>query len=178
MDPVEPLRDADRSPSPWLHCAPLPPCYPDFLLQETRGAASAARRLEGAAMPLNVMGTELRVCCLNPAAGFTRDGQCTLYAEDLGEHTVCALMTDEFLRFSKARGNDLSTPRPDLAFPGLKAGDKWCLCVGRWIEALQTGAAPAIDLEATHVSVLQYVDLDTLKLHAAPPDPASKYSLN
>lgn len=100
--------------------------------------------------------------------GFYRDGYCRTGPDDLGRHTVCILATDEFLEFSKAAGNDLSTPRPEFAFPGVKDGDKWCLCVTRWQEAFEAGMAPMVDLEATHESALQVVDLDDLKRYAAP----------
>jgi uncharacterized protein (DUF2237 family) len=98
--------------------------------------------------------------------GFYRDGYCRTGADDLGLHTVCAVVSDSFLRFSKARGNDLSTPRPEYGFPGLKNGDKWCLCVERWKEALDAGCAPSVVLEACHVSALEFVDLADLKAHA------------
>ena len=92
----------------------------------------------------NVLGGELAPCSMDPLTGFYRNGCCETGPHDLGLHTVCAVMTDDFLAFSKARGNDLSTPRPDLAFPGLKAGDRWCLCASRWAEALEAGAAPPV----------------------------------
>lgn len=114
----------------------------------------------------NVLGTELRCCCTDPMTGFYRNGYCETGAADLGLHLVCAEMTDEFLAFSKARGNDLSTPRPEWEFPGLQAGDKWCLCVLRWREALEAGRAPRVDLEATHLSTLEFVDLEDLQTHA------------
>ena len=98
--------------------------------------------------------------------GFYRNGCCETGPHDLGLHTVCAVMTDEFLAFSKARGNDLSTPRPELAFPGLKAGDRWCLCAGRWKEALDAGMAPQVVLAATHEEMLAIVPLGVLKDHA------------
>jgi len=100
--------------------------------------------------------------------GFYRDGYCRTGADDLGLHTVCAVVSDAFLRFSKARGNDLSTPRPEYEFPGLSAGDKWCLCVERWKEALEEGCAPTVVLEACHISALEFVDLADLKAHAFP----------
>lgn len=99
--------------------------------------------------------------------GFYRDGYCRTGADDVGRHTVCILATDEFLEFSKAAGNDLSTPRPEFAFPGVKDGDKWCLCVTRWQEAFEAGMAPMVDLEATHDSALQVVNLEDLKKFAA-----------
>lgn len=112
------------------------------------------------------MGSELEECSQDPVTGFYRDGCCNTGAEDLGLHTVCAEMTDEFLVFSKARGNDLSTPNEQYEFPGLKAGDRWCLCVLRWKEALEADMAPRVVLNATHVSVLEFVDLEDLQRHA------------
>jgi uncharacterized protein (DUF2237 family) len=98
--------------------------------------------------------------------GFYRDGYCRTGVEDAGRHTVCILATDEFLEFSKAAGNDLSTPRPEYAFPGLKAGDKWCLVAVRWQQALEADMAPQVDLEATHESALEFISLDDLKKYA------------
>jgi len=117
-------------------------------------------------MATNVLGSELEVCSLTPCTGFYRDGKCHTGADDLGQHTVCAEMTAEFLEFSQSRGNDLSTPRPEMLFPGLKPGDRWCLCRERWEEALAAGRAPGIVLEATHISVLEFVSLETLQAHA------------
>jgi uncharacterized protein (DUF2237 family) len=114
----------------------------------------------------NVLGEELKDCSHNPLTGFYRDGCCRTGAEDVGIHTVCAQVSDEFLQFSKMRGNDLITPMPMYRFEGLKAGDKWCLCVLRWKEALEAGVAPLVDLEATHISALEFVSLDDLKKHA------------
>ncbi|AAK25622.1 conserved hypothetical protein [Caulobacter vibrioides CB15] len=115
----------------------------------------------------NVLGQELVPCSLDPVTGFYRNGCCETGPHDLGLHTVCAVMTRDFLAFSKAQGNDLSTPRPDLAFPGLKPGDRWCLCAGRWKEALDAGMAPQVVLEATHEEMLAVVPLGVLKDHAA-----------
>jgi uncharacterized protein (DUF2237 family) len=120
------------------------------------------------AMRTNVLGGPLACCCTSPLTGFYRDGYCRTGAEDVGLHTVCAVVTDSFLQFSKARGNDLSTPRPEYEFPGLKEGDKWCLCVERWKEALDAGCAPSVVLEACHVSALEFVDLADLRAHASP----------
>jgi uncharacterized protein (DUF2237 family) len=114
----------------------------------------------------NVLGTELKDCSNSPLTGFYRDGCCRTGAEDVGIHIVCAQVTEEFLNFSKAVGNDLITPMPIYQFPGLKPGDKWCLCVQRWQEALAAGVAPPVDLEATHISALEFVSLDDLKKHA------------
>ncbi len=117
----------------------------------------------------NVLGTPLEPCSLTPRTGFFRDGCCRTAKEDPGLHIVCAQMTDEFLAFSQRRGNDLSTPVPAYGFAGLQAGDRWCLCVQRWKEALQAGCAPPVVLEATHVSTLEFVDLDDLRRHAVHP---------
>ncbi len=114
----------------------------------------------------NVLGTELEECSLDPVTGFYRDGCCNTGAEDLGLHTVCAEMTDEFLAFSKSRGNDLSTPNEMYEFPGLKAGDRWCLCVLRWKEAFEANMAPRVVLNATHMSVLEFVNLEDLQQFA------------
>ena len=116
--------------------------------------------------PKNVLGTDLKTCCRDPMTGFYRDGSCRTGGGDLGLHIVCARMTDEFLEFSRTRGNDLITPIPEYGFPGLKAGDKWCLCVQRWKEAQEEGVAPPVVLEATHVSALEWVDLEELTAHA------------
>ncbi len=112
---------------------------------------------------MNVLGELLTECSFDPLTGFYRDGCCNTGPEDMGIHTVCALMTEEFLLFSKAKGNDLSTPRPEFGFKGLKAGDQWCLCAGRWYEAYREGCAPKVRLEATHEETLAIVPLDTLK---------------
>jgi uncharacterized protein (DUF2237 family) len=113
--------------------------------------------------PKNVLGGELQVCCTSPMTGFYRDGYCKTGANDLGRHTVCARVTDEFLEFSKSAGNDLSTPHPEWGFPGLKDGDKWCLCVLRWKEALEAGFAPPVILEATNEAALEVVSLSELE---------------
>lgn len=115
---------------------------------------------------LNVLGQELLLCSNAPLTGFFRNGCCETGPDDLGLHTVCAVMTAEFLAFSRRAGNDLSTPRPDLHFPGLKPGDRWCLCAPRWKEALDAGAAPGVVLEATHEETLAIVTLDVLKAYA------------
>lgn len=115
--------------------------------------------------PKNVLGTELKSCCTDPMTGFYRDGYCRTGIDDTGRHTVCVKVTDDFLQFSKAVGNDLSTPRPEFAFPGLKEGDQWCLCVLRWREALHAGVAPQVVLEACHESALQHVLIEDLQAH-------------
>lgn len=117
-------------------------------------------------MPTNVLGGKLQSCCQQPRTGFYRDGYCRTGAGDHGLHVVCAQVTREFLAFSLARGNDLVTPVPAADFPGLEPGDRWCLCVTRWKEALDAGVAPPVFLEATHASALEFVDLADLKKHA------------
>lgn len=114
----------------------------------------------------NVLGGELVSCSVSPRTGFYRDGCCNTGAGDVGLHIVCARMTEDFLRFSQDRGNDLVTPNPEYRFPGLKAGDQWCLCVLRWKEALDAGVAPPVVLEATHMSTLEFVTLEELREHA------------
>ena len=114
----------------------------------------------------NVMGGELLACSSSPMTGFFRNGCCETGPHDTGMHTVCAVMTADFLAFSKEVGNDLSTPRPELEFPGLKPGDRWCLCAPRWKEALDAGAAPKLVLEATHEETLAIVPLGVLKDYA------------
>ena len=114
----------------------------------------------------NVYGEPLRSCCTAPMTGFYRTGCCETGPEDVGAHVVCAEMTEEFLEFSKARGNDLSIPAPAFGFPGLRPGDRWCLCAARWREALEADVAPRVALMATHEVVLDYVALDDLKKNA------------
>jgi len=114
----------------------------------------------------NVLGGELVPCSMDPVTGFFRNGCCETGPHDVGMHTVCAVMTEEFLSYSKSVGNDLSTPRPDLGFQGLKAGDRWCLCAPRWKEALDAGAAPQLVLESTHEETLAIVPLGVLKDYA------------
>ena len=110
----------------------------------------------------NVLGTRLIACCLDPVTGYMRDGYCRTIDGDQGRHLVCAVMTSEFLAFSRSRGNDLITPMPSYQFPGLKPGDKWCLCIDRWIEAYQAGVAPNLYLEACNSKILEKVSLDIL----------------
>jgi uncharacterized protein (DUF2237 family) len=114
----------------------------------------------------SALGKPLEVCSVNPRTGFYRSGCCDTGAGDVGVHVVCAVMTEEFLAFTKSRGNDLSTPRPEFGFPGLKVGDRWCLCVKRWAEALEAGVSPPVVLEATHMAALEFVDLEDLKARA------------
>ena len=114
----------------------------------------------------NVLGLPLAPCSTQPLTGFFRDGACNTCAEDRGSHTVCAVMTAEFLAFSRYVGNDLSTPEPRYGFPGLKPGDRWCLCAGRFLQAHDEGCAPKVDLMATHARALEIVPLDVLDSHA------------
>lgn len=118
-------------------------------------------------MAKNVLGGDLETCSTNPMTGFLRDGCCNTGPGDLGMHLVCCVMTKEFLEFSKRRGNDLSTPVPEFLFPGLKPGDRWCLCAARWVEALQAGVAPKIVLEATHAVMLEFASMADLLAHKA-----------
>jgi len=112
------------------------------------------------------MGGPLRTCCTAPMTGFYRTGRCQTGLEDLGAHVICAELTDAFLAFSRKAGNDLSTPRPEFGFPGLRPGDRWCLCALRWMEALDAGVAPPVVLSATHEGALEFVSLEELQAHA------------
>jgi uncharacterized protein (DUF2237 family) len=114
----------------------------------------------------NVLGEKLETCSIRPLSGFYRSGCCETGPEDVGAHVVCAEVTAEFLAFSKRQGNDLSTPVPEIGFPGLQPGDRWCLCAGRWKEALAAGMAPRVALRATHAEALEYVTLAELKRYA------------
>jgi uncharacterized protein (DUF2237 family) len=116
----------------------------------------------------NVLGTDLKPCGMDPLTGFYRTGSCETGPDDRGVHTVCAVLTDEFLEFTKSKGNDLSRPLPQFGFPGLKAGQRWCLCAARWLEAEKAGSAPQVVLEATHEKTLSTVPLDTLKKYGVP----------
>ena len=116
---------------------------------------------------INVRGGELGTCSNEPLTGFYRDGCCNTSDQDGGCHTVCAVLTDAFLAFSRSRGNDLTTPNPAFGFPGLKAGDRWCLCASRWLEAYEAGCAPRVVLDATHRRTLEIVPLAALESHAA-----------
>lgn len=124
---------------------------------------------EGSPAPArNVLGTPLQICCIDPMTGFYRDGACRTGPHDHGVHVVCARVTAEFLEFSRARGNDLSSPAPQFGFRGLKPGDQWCLCAARWVEAEQAGMAPPVVLEATHEKALAFADLEVLMRYAVP----------
>ncbi len=114
----------------------------------------------------NVLGGKLAACCHNPLTGFYRDGYCRTGPGDHGLHTVCIEATAEFLAFSRSRGNDLSTPMPEYHFPGLRPGDRWCLCVTRWQEVFEAGVAPSVLLSACHISALEFVSLEDLRAHA------------
>lgn len=115
---------------------------------------------------LNVLGQELQPCSMRPLTGFFRNGACDTCPEDRGSHTVCAVMTAEFLAYSKYVGNDLSTPRPEFGFPGLKPGDAWCLCAGRFLQAHEEGCAPNLHLAATHNRALEVIPLEVLEAYA------------
>ena len=117
-------------------------------------------------LSINVYGKELETCCDNPKTGFFRNGMCDTCKEDIGIHTVCILATEDFLVFSEAVGNDLSTPRPEFNFPGLNPGNRWCLCAMRWKEAYEQGKAPPIFLESTHEATLKLVDFNILQQYA------------
>lgn len=117
--------------------------------------------------PKNVLGQPLQACCFEPMTGYYRDGFCNTGAADYGVHTVCAVMTDDFLSYTSSCGNDLSTPRPEYGFPGLKPGDKWCLCVSRWAEAEKAGKAPKVYLPGCHENSLKVVTLELLQSYSA-----------
>ena len=117
---------------------------------------------------INVFGLSLASCSREPLTGFFRDCSCNTCAQDTGSHTVCAVMTSEFLAFSKYLGNDLTTPRPEFGFAGLKTGDRWCLCAGRFLQANQEGCAPQVQLAATHQKALDIVPIEIMQLYAAP----------
>ncbi len=115
---------------------------------------------------INVFGEKLEVCGMEPTTGFYRDGKCNTCKEDVGSHTVCIEASKEFLEYSRFKGNDLSTPMPEFDFDGLKAGDRWCLCAARWLEALESERAPRIYLKRTHIKALEIVPLELLKKYA------------
>ena len=133
-------------------------CYYDFELEQ--------ESIAGVVMAKNVLGGELETCCTDPMTGWYRNGACDTGPGDHGLHLVCVLLTKDFLKFSKAMGNDLSTPVPAWGFPGLKAGDRWCLCATRWKEALEADLAPQVVLESTHMSMLEFATLEELQAHA------------
>ncbi len=120
----------------------------------------------------NVLGDDLQDCCNDPVTGFYRNGRCETGPEDRGVHVVCAELTEAFLAYTKAQGNDLSTPRPEFNFPGLNPGDRWCLCADRWKEALDAGVAPPVVLASSHEAALSHLSLDLLKAHALDADTA------
>ena len=120
-------------------------------------------------MARNVLGGELEPCSFDPLTGFARDGCCDNYGDDAGVHVVCAEMTEEFLAFSVAQGNDLVTPMPQYGFPGLTPGDRWCVCAPRWQEAFEAGVAPPVHLAATHARAVEWCSLEALRAHAAEP---------
>ncbi len=120
-------------------------------------------------MARNVLGGELEPCSFDPLTGFARDGCCTADGADMGVHIVCAQMTDEFLAFSVAQGNDLVTPVPEYGFPGLRPGDRWCVCAPRWQEAFEAGVAPPVHLAATHARAVEWCSPEALRAHAADP---------
>lgn len=121
---------------------------------------------------VNVVGGALLSCSSDPLTGFFRDGRCATGPEDAGSHSVCAVVTAEFLRFSALAGNDLSTPRPEWGFAGLSPGDRWCVCASRWLEALDAGCAPPIVLAATHAQALDVIPIEALIAHAEEPQPS------
>jgi uncharacterized protein len=118
-------------------------------------------------MAKNVLGTDLEECSRDPLTGFFRDGKCNTCGDDTGMHTVCVETTAEFLEFSRQVGNDLSTPMPQYRFPGLQPGDRWCVCLPRWLEALEAGVAPKLILKATHISAIEHIDMDILFAYGA-----------
>jgi uncharacterized protein (DUF2237 family) len=121
---------------------------------------------------VNVVGGTLLPCSSDPLTGFYRNGCCSTGPEDVGSHTVCVVATEEFLEFSRSAGNDLSTPRPEWGFPGVKPGERWCLCASRWLEAHEAGHAPEVVLGATHVGALEVIPIELLTARAAAPDTA------
>lgn len=131
-----------------------------FLLLNVEAAMSSDNQTKE---PKNVYGEELKPCCFDPLTGYFRDGYCRTVKQDVGTHVICAEVTDEFLKFTLSRGNNLIQPSPQYNFPGLKHGDKWCLCALRWKEALENNVAPPVDLDATDVKALDYVSIKTLE---------------
>ena len=135
--------------------------------QTGRPALRSVMSVASSGTPLNVLGEPLVVCSCEPMTGWYRDGSCRTDPADLGRHTVCCVVNDAFLTYSKAQGNDLSTPVPAFDFPGLKAGDHWCVCAPRWLEAYEDGMAPPVRLQSTEISTLEVIPLEVLRQHAA-----------
>lgn len=161
--PIQPAAatEPDERPAQTLPQTEGPGCVADFCDEpDARPASTTA---------MNVQSAPLRLCSNDPLTGFYRDGFCHTGEDDRGVHTVCAVVTDEFLAYTRSRGNDLSTPSPASRFPGLVEGDRWCLCAARWDEARRAGAAPAVDMAATHQAALGVVRLDDLQDHAIEP---------
>jgi uncharacterized protein (DUF2237 family) len=146
-------------------CSRAAPLFWNFVslcgILEANSACSRMKEPE-----LSVLDQPLQVCCTNPMTGWYRDGSCRTDEHDHGSHVVCAVVTDEFLDFTRSRGNDLQTPRPEFRFPGLKAGDRWCLCALRWREAWEAGKAPPVVLESTNRKALDYISLEVLVEYA------------
>jgi uncharacterized protein (DUF2237 family) len=143
-----------------------PPILLESAAPVCRGAFSRTSESQFTMSALNVLGTALQACSYDPLTGYFRDGCCNTDAHDHGTHVVCAKVTPEFLAYSLQRGNDLVTPRPEYRFSGLRPGDRWCLCVNRWLEALEAGVAPPVHLEATNAQALERVSLDQLREYA------------
>jgi uncharacterized protein (DUF2237 family) len=143
-----------------------PQCHRDRSSQLLTRQLAMAPTHEAERADLNVLGEPLQCCCQSPPTGFYRDGFCRTGPTDTGRHTVCAIVTEAFLHFSRSQGNDLMTPAPRFGFPGLRPGDRWCLCVSRWKEALDAGCAPPVVLEACHQRALDVVTLEQLRDHA------------
>ena len=139
-------------------------------IQETMSTFQSKIATNGHGRARNVLGGPLGMCCSAPVTGFFRNGRCDTNEDDAGLHAVCAILTEEFLAFTKSRGNDLSTPRPEFGFDGLKPGQKWCLCAARWLEAYEAGCAPPVVLEATNEAALRVCPLAALKEHAVLSD--------
>ena len=163
--PPQTLDDAGSTSAGGASKAQIPGCH-SRVLQWVMFDQTPEEGRPGRAPSINVLGGPLQPCSAEPLTGFYRDACCNTGREDMGLHTVCTVMTAEFLAFSKARGNDLSTPMPQYGFAGLKPGDRWCLCAARWKEALDAGSAPQVVLEATHAVTLQIVSLDDQKKYA------------
>ena len=143
--------------------ASRPVCAPG---NATCSATRMSSSVPSAARNVNVLGGPLQKCCVSPVTGYYRDGSCSTGPDDRGVHTVCAVVTRAFLEFSRGKGNDLMTPMSAYNFPGLKDGDRWCLCASRWKEAAEAGVAPPVVLESTHEKTLEFVTLDLLKRYA------------